>query len=314
MPSTTRAGKGNCFEQYSGQFWFVACVKHATMSVIEWLPGLFGLNHFSDARSVDRLLAAFHVLGTIMFKQFILAAALVLSAAFVHADDADKAVRDALHTMLPSVTPDAIQKSELPGFYEVVVSGQLLYVSADGKYLIQGDVFNVAEKTSLTSRALAAVRGAGLKKLPVEKSLVFASPNPKHTVVVFTDVDCPFCRQFHKQIAAYNQLGISVQYVMFPLSIHPGADKKAVSVWCSQDRKAAYTAAMYGQDPGKKTCENPVAETTALGIKMGISATPTVLTASGVQVSGNAAMDPNRLLAELDKLDATPAKAPVASK
>ncbi len=240
-----------------------------------------------------------------MFKFILTVAALALGAVSAHADDVDKAVRDALHTVVPSATPDIVEKSEMPGFYTVVIKGQVIYISNDGKYLVQGEVFNIPEKASLTSRALAAFRFAGLKKLPLDKRLVFAPPHPKHTVTVFTDVDCPYCRQFHKQIAAYNQVGIAVQYVLFPLSIHPGADKKAVAVWCSADRNAAYTAAMNGQDPGKKTCNNPVAETTALGLKLGINATPTILADNGTQVSGNFVMDPKVLLAELDRIDSS---------
>lgn len=237
---------------------------------------------------------------------FVAAAALVGAAQFAHADDAaEKVVRDALHTLAPSAKPDLVRKSEVPGFYEVVVNGQVLFVSADGKYLVQGEVIDVASKTSVSGRTLASVRSEGLKNLPVDKRIVFSPPNPKHTITVFTDVDCPYCRKFHQNIAAMNQQGIAVQYVFFPLSIHPGADKKAISVWCSQDRNAAYTAAMNGQDPGNKTCANPVSETLALALKIGINATPTILASDGTQIGG-AANDPKSLLAELDRIEKTP--------
>src|SRR5580765_401374 len=235
---------------------------------------------------------------------------------FTPASAEEKTIRDALNKLAPNVKIEAMAKSELPGFYEVVISsGQVVYASADGKYLIQGDVLDVAQKASLTGRAQASLRLASLKTLPQSKRLVFAPANPKHTVTVFTDVDCPYCRQFHKQIAAYNQVGIAVEYVLFPLAIHPGADKKAQAVWCAQDRNAAYTAAMNGQDPGQKTCaDNPVAETTALAMKIGISGTPTILNESGVQVNGGVVQDPARFLAELDRLTAQNAKGAVAAK
>ena len=268
-----------------------------------------------------------------MFKQLIAAAALAVMSSAVCAQKApsfadvsspaaapaatgeEKVVRDAIARLAPTAKVEAIAKSEMPGFYEVVIAGgQTVLVSVDGKYLISGEVFDVAQKASLSGRAQAAWRLAALKDLSQSKRLVFAPANPKHTVTVFTDVDCPYCRQFHKQISAFNQAGIAVEYVLFPLSIHPGADKKAESVWCSQDRNAAYTAAMNGQDPGKKTCANPVAETTALAMKIGISGTPTILNENGVQVNGNAAQDPTKFLAELDRLAAQNAKEKVAAK
>ncbi|WP_026293180.1 DsbC family protein [Rudaea cellulosilytica] len=271
-----------------------------------------------------------------MLKHLLAAASLALVAVATHAQSApsftdvssaasapsftptapeEKTIYDALSKLAPNVKIQAMAKAELPGFYEVVVSGgQVVYASADGKYLIQGDVIDVAQKASLPGRAQSSLRLASLKTLPQSKRIVFAPANPKHTVTVFTDVDCPYCRQFHKQIAAYNQVGIAVEYVLFPLAIHPGADKKAEAVWCAQDRNAAYTAAMNGQDPGKKTCANPVAETTALALKIGISGTPTILNESGVQVNGGVVQDPAKFLAELDRLAAQNAKGAVASK
>ena len=160
-------------------------------------------------------------------------------------------------------------------------------------------------KRDLTASARAHARKNALDKIGPDKRIVFAPPAPlapKHTVTVFTDVDCPFCRRFHQQIAEYNAKGIAVDYLFYPLSIHPGADKKAEAVWCSQDRPNAFTAAMAGKDPGKATCPNPVGELTELAKKLGIGGTPTVLADDGTQISSQIAMSPDRLAAELDRL------------
>ncbi|MGH8124024.1 MAG: disulfide isomerase DsbC N-terminal domain-containing protein, partial [Rudaea sp.] len=76
-----------------------------------------------------------------MLKFILTAVALIFGAVAAHADDTEKAVRDALHTVVPSATPDVVQKSELPGFYEIVIKGQVFFISNDGKYLVQGDVY-----------------------------------------------------------------------------------------------------------------------------------------------------------------------------
>ena len=245
-----------------------------------------------------------------MLKRILTGALLASAAAFAFAaDSGEGAARDAFHSLLPNAKIDRIVKSELPGFYEVVVSGQIVYVSADGKYLLQGNLYDVPAKKSLTVARLANIRADALRNLPPDKVMTFAPEHPKHTVTVFTDVDCPYCRQFHKQIAAYNAAGIGVNYVFFPLDIHPGADKKAEAVWCSSDRKASYTAAMSGQDPGKATCKNsPVAETKALAISIGIDSTPTVLAEDGTHVNGGVVMNPDQLSAELDRLAAKSSK------
>jgi thiol:disulfide interchange protein DsbC len=240
----------------------------------------------------------------IRFRVILLAAAAGIAAVAAYAADSDdKAVRDAFHSLLPNAKIDRVVKSEVPGFYEVVVGGQVVYISSDGKYLLQGNLYDVPAKKSLTDARIASIRAEALRSLPADKMMTFAPEHPKHMVTVFTDVDCPYCRQFHKQINAYNAAGIGVNYVLFPLDIHPGADKKAEAVWCSADRKAAYTAAMNGQDPGKATCKNsPVEETKALSMAIGIDSTPTVLAEDGSHVNGNVVMNANQLMAELDRL------------
>ena len=192
-----------------------------------------------------------------MLKKILTGMALLAASALAMAADGEKTARDAIHSLLPMAIIDEVVKSDLPGFYEVIISGQITYVTEDGKYLLQGKLYDVPQKKDLTSARIATMREEALAKLPESKVMLFAPENPKHTVTVFTDVDCPYCRQFHKQIAEYNRLGIAVRYVLYPLDIHPGADKKAAAVWCAKDRNAAYTAAMNGQDPGTGTCTNP---------------------------------------------------------
>jgi thiol:disulfide interchange protein DsbC len=239
---------------------------------------------------------------------FVVLAMLATFASAQAADAAAKTVRDAVHSLLPMAVIDTVVKSPVPGFYEVVISGQVAYVSADGKYLLQGNLYDVPHKRDLTSARIASVRADALAKLSASKEIVFAPANPKHTITVFTDVDCPYCRAFHKKIDAMNAIGIAVHYVMFPLDIHPNADRQAVAVWCAKDRNAAYTAAMEGKMPPDGKCENPVAETKALGLKLGINATPTLLAEDGSQIDLGKASSPQSLLAELDRMAAARAQ------
>ena len=248
-----------------------------------------------------------------MLKKILTGMALLAMSALAMAADGEKIARDAIHSLLPMAIIDEVVKSDLPGFYEVIISGQVTYVTEDGKYLLQGKLYDVPLKKDLTSARIATMREEALAKLPESKVMLFAPEKPKHTVTVFTDVDCPYCRQFHKQIAEYNRLGIAVRYVLYPLDIHPGADKKAAAVWCAKDRNAAYTAAMNGQDPGTTSCTNPVAEAKALGETLGINATPTVLAEDGSMIDNAKAVSPTLLAAELDRKSAAKDK-PVASK
>jgi thiol:disulfide interchange protein DsbC len=233
--------------------------------------------------------------------KFLTSAALAFGAIAAHAaDDTTQIITDALHKVAPNANVQSIAESKIPGMYSVVVDGHVILMSGDGKYLIEGHAIDIDARTDLMHEGMTEARKLGLAKIPKDKKLVFAPPNPKYTVTVFTDVDCPYCRQFHKQIAEYNRLGIAVEYVLYPLSIHPGADKKAQTVWCEKDRNSAYTNAMNGQNLPQKTCSNPIAEVSSIAMTMGIDGTPAILTSDGTQLGGYVA--PEQLVQQLESL------------
>ena len=194
--------------------------------------------------------------------------------------------------------PDGVAPTPVPGIVEVRRGADIVYMSSDGKYVFTGELYEVPTHKNLTEARQRDLRRSLINSVPESQMLVFSPPNPKYTVTVFTDVDCPYCRQFHKQIADYNRLGIEVDYVLFPLSIHPGADKKAEAVWCAADRNTAYTAAMNGENLPQKTCSNPIKELTASAMAMGLSGTPAIIANDGMQLGGY--VSPAELAQRLD--------------
>lgn len=214
--------------------------------------------------------------------------------------DATQAITDAIHKLVPNARVEAVAPAPVAGFSSAVVDGNVVYVSNDGRYLMQGSLFDLSTRTDLGAEVLASIRGKVLASLPSAHELSFPAAAQKYRVTVFTDVDCPFCRRFHQQIAEYNSRGIGVNYVLFPLdSLHPQASRKAQAVWCAKDRNAAYTAAMAGTDPGNATCDNPIADNLALGQRLGVHYTPTVLADDGTEIQPGTAQSPDQLLALL---------------
>ncbi|MGB0134508.1 DsbC family protein [Dokdonella sp.] len=220
----------------------------------------------------------------------------------------EETVQAAMAKLAPQVKIDMVQESVIPGFYEAIIGSQFIYVSKDGRFVLDGSAIDANNQRDITEAARAKNRMASLKNIGPDKRIIFAPPNPKWSVTVFTDIDCPFCRRFHEQIEAYNAAGISVEYVFLPLEMHPGADKKAEAVWCAIDRKSAFTAAMKGGDTGSATCQNPVAESIDVARAIGINGTPTMLASDGTKVAPQIALVPEKLAAELEHL----AKNPVA--
>lgn len=209
--------------------------------------------------------------------------------------------RKALTALGVDARVDAAQESVVPGFYDVVAGGKVIFISKDGRYVLNGNAYDLPNQRDIGESSRAKMRLSAVQALGADKMIVFAPDKPRYTVTVFTDIDCPFCRRFHEQVEQFNARGIAVNYVFYPLDIHPGAEKKAEAVWCAKDRKAAFTAAMSGQDQEYLTCSNPVAESTKAAQSTGIIGTPTILADDGTQVAAEIAMDPEKLVAELDR-------------
>lgn len=239
----------------------------------------------------------------------LLAAALTgaVSLSAAAAEPTDAQVRAAIASLVPGAKIDSIAEAKMPGFYEVMLQGQIVYVSGDGKYLVQGSIYDIANKTDLTEASRAVQRRAALKTLGKDKRISFAPADAKHVITVFTDIDCGYCRRMHQQIADYNKLGIGVDYVFFPRAgLGSESFDKAVSVWCAADRNKALSDAKAGVALDKKECANPIEEEYTLGNKIGVNGTPAVIAADGTQLGGY--LPPEQMLQRLDQLAATPAK------
>jgi len=217
-----------------------------------------------------------------------------------------KLVQQSLAKLAPGVQVAVVNRAPLPGFYQVIASGQLVYVSTDGKYLLNGDLVDLGAKKSLNDAAWAAYRKAELAKVPSSARIEYAPANPKYRVTVFTDVTCPYCKVLHEHIAELNKEGIAVDYLAWPREGvtnplgHPTATYKTmVSAWCAADRKAALTEAFAGHEPKAANCSNPVRAQFELGEKLGVSGTPAIFTPSGRMVGGY--LTPAQLLQVLQK-------------
>ena len=199
---------------------------------------------------------------------------------FAYADEA--AIKKALGQSMPTAKIESIKPSEIKGLYEVVLGSSIYYVSDDGKYLLQGRLVDVANRTDLTEQKLGATRKASLEKMGTDNMIVFKPKIGKYKVYIFTDIDCGYCRKLHSEIDQYLAEGITIQYLFFPRA-GKGSDSydKAVSVWCAKDRNAALTAAKKDQKLEKLTCVNPIDKQMQLATEFDVKGTPMIVTENG---------------------------------
>ena len=213
---------------------------------------------------------------------------------------ADKDPRAAIAAKIPGgAKPEELHASPIPGVYELARGTEIAYVSADGKYAIAGDMYELGSDKNLTENTRRAERTKLLASVPESQMVVFSPKDPKYTISVFTDVDCTYCRKLHSQIADYNRLGIKVRYLFFPRS-GPDTESwdKAEAVWCSANRGEALTRAKRGEEIAKpKSCNSPVEREYHLGEDVGVRGTPAIVLENGEMLPGY--LPPAQLAAHL---------------
>jgi thiol:disulfide interchange protein DsbC len=222
------------------------------------------------------------------------------------AADAHPDQRPALLKLLPAGTKlEDLKPSPIPGIYQFTQGAEVSYLTADGKYFLDGNVYDMATRANLTEAIRARARAAMIDAVPESQMVIFSPKNPIYTVTVFTDVDCQYCRKLHSEIAEINKLGIRVRYLFFPRT-GPNTEswRKAEVVWCSADRNEAFTRAKAGAELDmNKTCgATPVAREYALGQSIGVRGTPAIVTDGGDFINGY--MPPPELLKTLKQLQA----------
>jgi thiol:disulfide interchange protein DsbC len=201
--------------------------------------------------------------------------------------DTSNAIKQSLARVLPGVTPDQIAPSPMQGVSEVLVGPRVFYISDDGRYLLQGSLIDLETRKDISEERRKDLRLDAIRKVGAGNMIVFPAEKERHTITVFTDIDCGYCRKLHKEIDQFNAEGITVRYLMFPRAgVDSPSYDKAVSVWCSDDRRAALTQAKAGGEIAPRKCDNPVKDQYELGGLLGVTGTPALILDNGELLPG----------------------------
>jgi len=209
----------------------------------------------------------------------------VLAAAASPADEAIEAYRlkAVLEHLGVEAAPSSLPPAPIPGFLEVVRGMQVLYVSADGDLVVDGDILSLASETNLTEKRRASLRRDMLRRIPEDQRVVLhTSGPPKARIVVFTDINCPYCLLLHRQHEKLLEQGIEIQYLFYPRSGRSGKTwSQAIAVWCSTNRLQALDAALNGETLPAAECRHPVAAHYELARQLDLRGTPAMITPDG---------------------------------
>ena len=227
------------------------------------------------------------------------------AAAQVSADESIDELKKSLAKNLPQFDISYIDKTPIEGIYQVIIGGQVIYMTKDARYMIDGNLIDLSTKKNYTEDAMSVIRLSQIEKLGEDKMVVYTPEPIKHTITVVTDIDCPYCRRLHSEMDQYMAAGVKVRYIFMPLK-GQGDYRTTVSVWCAKDQNEALDLAKAGAELEAKDCENPINEHLKVSKNLGVRGTPAIILQNGSMLPGY--VPANKLIAELTSLNLSTAK------
>lgn len=215
-----------------------------------------------------------------------LAAALAVPA-FAQ-DEAPASVVEKFKSMYPKTTFKEIRKSQVSGLYEVVMGENIAYTDDSGRYFIFGHLFDMQQQVDLTAQRKLDSKKVEFPVQHLGQAIKTVKGDGSRTLAVFSDPDCPYCKQLESELARLDN--VTIYTFLYPLeSLHPEAKTKAVSVWCAPNKAKAWSELMLaGKTPKLVACNNPVNDNLVLGSKLGVVGTPTLIAVDGRLLPGSA--------------------------
>jgi len=199
-----------------------------------------------------------------------------------------------LKLRMPQYEFISAKPSPVAGVYTVKAQNisQNIYVSADGVYLFTGKLLQMADTgmVDVQDEEEKPLRLAKLKALPDSDSITFKAKNEQAAVWVFTDVNCGYCQRFHSTMDQLNDLGITVNYLPYPVI---GKESMPMMnwAWCEENRQQALGRLKNKQVSASEykhaDCSNsPINKLYNLGVELGVTGTPAIFLPDGTRIPG----------------------------
>jgi len=207
----------------------------------------------------------------------------------VQAEDNTEKLKLSLQKRLSEISIADLKPSPIPGLYEMVFGTRIAYVSADGRYMLTGDLIDLDSRRNLTTTRRGVLVLKSIDAMGEANMIILGPAKPKRTLTVFTDVDCPYCARLHQEVPKLTQAGVKVRYLLYPRAGKESETyRRSVAVWCAADRAKAFGIATNGGKLEMKSCTNPVEESVRLGKEVDVEGTPTIVLDDGRILPGYA--------------------------
>jgi len=217
-------------------------------------------------------------------KRFILILSLSFFSGTISADE--EAVKKAIEPHFPGAKIESLRKTPYLGLYEALIGGELFYTDEKAQYFFFGHIVDTKTRTSVTNERLQEIKAARrvpLDSLPLEFAIKIVKGSGERKLAVFTDPNCPYCKQLGKELLEITD--VTIYTLLYP--VLRGSVELSTSIWCAQDQIKAWDDFMLRDiAPKDQDCETPIPTLLRSGQENRVTGTPTLVFADGSIVGG----------------------------
>ncbi|PPD48013.1 MAG: thiol:disulfide interchange protein [Methylotenera sp.] len=222
-----------------------------------------------------------------MLKKIVSIALLSAFATFAVADEAS--VKKAVEAAYPKFKVEKVTKTPYAGLYEVFMGGQIIYTDEKLSFLIaEGRLVDPKTKKDITGERLEELTKIDFSTLPLNQAIKVVKGNGSRKLVVFSDVDCPYCKRLERNELS-NITDVTIYTFLYPIEqLHPDAANKSKLIWCAKDRVKAWEDWILRDQLASSagSCDVPLEKVGELARKIGVTSTPTLIFSDGKRMLG----------------------------
>lgn len=202
-----------------------------------------------------------------------------------------------LNKNYPDIQVTNIQATEMTGLYSANLDNQIIYLDENAEHMFIGSMVRLKDQKNLTKDLVLKQNSIDWQKLPLQDAIKTVKGNGKRQLAIFSDPNCPYCKQLEAELDKLDDVTIYT----FIYALKPQSIAVSKQVWCDANPSYAWKNLLQKNvQPKAKTCANPIDRNLALGRKLGVNGTPTLIFSNGLKmVGGRSAEDIQMIWKEL---------------
>ena len=192
-------------------------------------------------------------------------------------------LKNNLNQQYPNIHVSNIQATEMTGLYSANLDNQIIYLDENAQHMFIGSMVRLKDQKNLTKDLVLKQNSIDWKQLPLKDAIKTVKGNGKQQLAIFSDPNCPYCKKLEAELDKLND--VTIYTFIYPLKSQSIAVSK--QVWCDPNQAYAWKNLLQKNvQPKEKTCANPIERNLALGRKLGVEGTPTLIFETGFKMTG----------------------------